>query len=284
VELAAAGGGNHSVGHHRIEGTVNFQVISVGALLLASTGLINLRAQTPAPQFEVASIKPNHSASGGMLIGMQPGGRFSATNATVKQLIMIAYGIKPQQLSGGPGWADSDRYDVVAKPEGPANQDQIKVMIQGLLADRFKLSLHQDSKEMQIFALVVAKGGPKIEEVKEPGPGRRGIRMGLGLMEAQQTTMPDFAGALSNLAGRTVVDKTGLTGIYNVKLEFTPDESQGRMGRGPGDGKEGGPPPPDPAGPSLFIAIQEQLGLKLEAQKGEVVTFMIDHVEKPTEN
>ena len=108
--------------------------------------------------------------------------------------------------------------------------------------------------------------------------------MGRGLLEGQQMTMSMLADQLSNLAGRTVLDKTGLTGSYDVKLEFTPDDSQAAMAKGAGDGKEGGPPPPDPNGPSLFAALQEQLGLRLEAQKGPVTVYVIDRVDKPTEN
>jgi uncharacterized protein (TIGR03435 family) len=247
------------------------------ALLLAGLA-VGVRGQ--APEFEVASIKPNHSADGRVLMGMAPGGRFTATNTTVKQLIMTAYRIRAHQISGAPAWLDSEKYDIVAKPEGGANPDQIKLMLQALLAERFKLTMRHESKELPVYALVVGKSGPKFQASKDSGgPGRRGIQMGRGLIEGQQMTMEMFADQLSGMAGRTVLDKTGLTGSYDLRLEFTPDESQAQMFNGPG-----GSPPPDPNGPSLFAAVQEQLGLKLEAQKGPVTVYVIDRVEKPTEN
>ena len=251
--------------------------------------------------FEVASIKPNHSGTRMMGIQFQPGGRMVATNVTVKQLITLAYGIKDGQLSGGPSWIDSDHYDIAAKPDSRATPDQVKEMMQTLLADRFKLTFRKETKEMPVYILTVAKNGPKLEEWKddgsagaqpEPGRGPRGrggmMRLGRGELDSQGTTIANFAEALSRMLGRNVIDQTGLTGKYNFNLKWTPDENQMAMFRGPGDGPKGdaggGPPPPDPNGPSIFSAVQDQLGLKLEAKKGPVDVYIIGSVEKPTEN
>lgn len=256
--------------------------------------------QTPA--FEVASIKPNNSADHRTMIQMTPGGRLNANNVSVQMLMTMAYGIKNNQISGAPGWVESERYDISAKPEGAADQDQIKLMIQALLADRFKLKFHRETKEQPIYALVVDKGGPKFKESKgddesilgeaPPGPKpeggrgpgmgmRQGMRMGRGNLAASGITLAAFAGQLANVVGRQVIDKTGLTATYDFKLTWTPEEGQGMMRIPSGDAP---PPAPADSGPSIFTALQEQLGLKLEAQKGPVEMFIIDHVEKATEN
>ncbi len=294
-------------------------------------GLMNApqgRAQTPAapassePAFEVASIKPNKSGGRGMQIGIQPGGRFTAKNISLKKLIGMAYGVEDFLISGGPPWLDSERYDIDAKAEASsegdmrkmsdeqmeAEMDRRKLMIQALLADRFKLTLHKDSKEFPIYALVIAKNGPKLkaataEELAPPEPPDpknppkpdskgmfktrgRGLRMGRGELIGQGAQISFLADGLSNQLGRTVLDQTGLKGNYDFELKWTPDESQGQMFKGPGGpgGPGDGPPPPDPNGPSIFTAIQEQLGLKLETKKGPVEVLVIDHAEKASEN
>ena len=175
--------------------------------------------------------------------------------------------------------------------------------VQSLLADRFKLTLHRETKEFPVYALMIAKNGSKLQEVAdtplESGPpdpkgapdgprkGMKGIRMDRGEVSGQGATISLLAEVLSNQVGRTVLDKTGLKGHYDFTLKWTPDESQGAMIKGPGDGGPGtgnAPPPPDASGPSIFTAVQEQLGLKLESQKGPVEILVIDHVERPSEN
>jgi bla regulator protein BlaR1 len=237
---------------------------------------------TPPKEFEVASIKP--SAPTGPMnrvrVQIAPGGRLDASNITVKFLIQQAYNVKDFQISGGPGWINSERYDLVAKADGDVGRmDQIRPLIQKLLADRFQLTIHRDTKELPIYALVVGKSGSKLKESAANGPGPQ-IRMGRGLIDGQGMGMEMLANQLSNAIGRTVLDKTGLTGQYDIKLEFTPEDGPGH---GPGDGPEAAPPP-DAAAPSVFTAVQEQLGLKLESSKGPVQIIIIDRVEKPTEN
>jgi uncharacterized protein (TIGR03435 family) len=280
-------------------------------------GLMNaprVRAQSPQttgaplPSFEVASIKPNRSGDMRFFISMAPG-RFTATGATTKFLIEDAYDVKDFQVSGGPSWINSERYDIEAKepdsvveelPKLPPEQRRkvLRSMVQSLLADRFKLKLTRGTKEMPVYALVVAKNGPKLQEAKPvdtqadapSGPGGHPhlpmMRMSPGELTGQGVALSFLASALSQQLGRTVLDQTGLKGNYDFTLKWTPEQGEGMMLGGPGGG---GPPPdsappPDTSGPSIFTAIQEQLGLKLETTKGPVEVLVIDHVEKPSEN
>ena len=281
-------------------------VSGVILLGLVNTSQLWAQSQAPAspttPAFEVASIKANHSGDRRMMINPDPSGRFTAKNVNVRQIIIMAYQIKDSQLSGAPGWIDSERYDISAKADGPATPEQFQLMMQALLADRFKLSLRHETKEMPVYALVVAKDGPKLHENKEaetekdvktgepkpgdpnaPPPKPRGMmRGGRGMFSGQAMPVSVLADSLSRQLGRVVLDKTGLRGLYDFELKWTPDESQTPMIRGADGGDSA--PPPDASGPTLFTALQEQLGLKLESQKGPVEVFVIDHVEKPTEN
>lgn len=222
--------------------------------------------------------------------------------------------IQPFQISGGPEWGDSVHYDIAAKPDTPVNQSDWRVMLQQLLQDRFQLQLHRETKELPIYALVLAhkdgKLGPGITESKEgactlsdpskpfplPEPGKP-LPLGCGnvFMGRDPTTPPGYQELralrvsiariipiLSQRVGRAVIDKTGLAGTYDIVVNFTPDENQLAGMAAPGV-----PPPQvssDASGPSLFTALQEQLGLKLESQKGPVEIFVIDRAEKPSEN
>jgi uncharacterized protein (TIGR03435 family) len=178
--------------------------------------------------------------------------------------------VKPHKPEGGPGWLSDDRYDVSAKAAGAASRNQVMLMLQALLADRFKLTFHFEEKEMPIYSLVIAKNGPKIKEAKDDG---NGLEIGgdpQHALSARNISMAQFAGTLSRLQelDRPVVDRTGLKGVFNISLDFVAEDAAS----------------PDSAGPSIFTALAEQLGLKLEATKGPVQIFVIDHVEKPSEN
>jgi uncharacterized protein (TIGR03435 family) len=247
-----------------------------------------VRAQSqPAakPEFDVASIKPNTSGDRQVRFQITPGGRLACNNATAKMLIAMAYDLKPHQLEGGPNWLDTDRYDVTAKGEGGTGRDDFKVMLQGLLADRFKLAFHRETKDMPVYALVAGKNGPKLHATESGGDKKQQFqRMGRGQLELQAATMAALANALSSVVGRNVLDKTSISGSYDIKLEWTPDESEGGMLKVAPDGKDGAAPAPEATGPSLFTALQEQLGIKLEAQKGPVEVVVIDHIEKASEN
>jgi len=280
-------------------------------------GLLNIpqvRAQSPqktgapSPSFEVASIKPNRSGELNISFGFHPG-RFVASGTTVKQLIALAYNVRDIQVSGGPSWVGSERYNIEAKepdsvveelPKLPPDQrgEQLRLMVQALLADRFKLKLRHESKELPVYALVVAKNGPKLYEAKPgdtypngmkgpDGVGRAGVmHMGPGQVMGQGLPVESLARLLSQALGRTVRDETGLKGSYDFNLQWTPDQNEAVMLKGPEAGKPAtdNPAPPESTGLSLFTAIQEQLGLRLESRKGPVESLVIDHVEKPSEN
>jgi bla regulator protein blaR1 len=266
---------------------------------IAATAVFALCASAQSdPSFEVASIKVNSSADHRTSIQMAPGGRFIATGVTVNFLIQRAYDIKGFQVTGAPSWINTERWDISAKAEGAVDQEKIKPYLRSLLAERFKMTVHQETREQPIYALVVGKNGPKVQAAKEepdniegadphsgtPGVTRRGstIQMGRGELTLQKAPIAMFAEQLSNLLSRGVTDQTGLAGRYDFKLTWTPDESQMQM-RGPGDAAEGAAPPSD-SGPSIFTAVQEQLGLKLESAKGPVRIYVLDRIEKPTEN
>ncbi|MGA8593909.1 MAG: M56 and DUF3738 domain-containing protein [Bryobacteraceae bacterium] len=254
------------------------------------------------PTFDVASIKPSDSSNPFMSIRDTPGGRYTANGISVKLLIQNAYNVHDFQISGGPNWINSAKYDIVAKADETSDENAAKLTedqrdafrerqrlrLQSLLEERFQLKFHSSTKELPIYALVVAKDGPKIQEAKDgPDKNKGSMMMRPGQLTARGLSMFYLAANLSNQVGRVVLDKTGLSGLYDFTLQWTPDRSQmGSFGGGPGPGQEGSrmPPPPDPDGPSIFTALQEQLGLKLEPQEGPVEIFVIDHVEKPSEN
>ncbi|MGD1093584.1 MAG: TIGR03435 family protein [Bryobacteraceae bacterium] len=258
--------------------------------------------QAARPEFEVASIKPHTAGDRNMLIRFQPGGLLNVSGMTLKLLMTIAYGVQDYQISGGLSWVGSDRYDIVAKTEDGSNSKVDERLeterLQTLLEDRFKLTLHRETKEMPIYALVIAKGGSKLNESEgecppqPPGPPPTATRGKMATpncgsiffapnqLSGVKIPLSYIIPVLSRTLGRTVVDKTGLTGRYDIKLEWTPHQGQVQFGPcGPTP-----PPPPENSGPSIYTALQEQLGLKLESQKGPVEVLVIDHVEQPSEN
>ena len=250
-----------------------------------AAGAIALRAQDPEPkkddkkEFEVASIKPGDPNERGMRIQIAPGGRFIATNITARVLIMQAYQVQPFQILNAPAWASTAPWVISAKGEGEGKPDTIRPMLQELLTTRFQLTFHRETKEMPTYALVVAKGGPKLKESAPEAQGPR-MRMGRGQLETTKVKMSGLANQLAQQLGRSVIDRTELTGDYDFKLEWTPDPGEGMGIKGPGE-----PPPAfDSNGPTIYTALQEQLGLKLESTKGPVELLVIDQLEKPTEN
>lgn len=257
-------------------------MLRLGSVLLAL--LVPWIAQTQPQSFEVASIKPNGSGDNRIMIRVLPGGRFTATGVTAKQLISQAYNLREFQISGGPGWIYSDRFDINAKAEGLPERmapDQLRPLLRSLLEERFSLKTHTENKDMPIYALMVGKSGPKLKA--NEGSEAPMIRLGRGQIDSKKTSMSMLAQHLAMQLGRKVVDKTDLPGEYDILLEWTPEPGQG-------SGPFTGPPSPDalPAadslGPTLFTALQEQLGLRLESQKGPVEVLVIDGVEKPSEN
>jgi uncharacterized protein (TIGR03435 family) len=239
--------------------------------------------------FDVATIKPNAENDHRVMFRIMPGGGFSVTGTNLKMLIMQAYDVKDFQITGGPGWVMSDRWDVNAKAEGLPDRvppETFRPMLQALLADRFQLKLRKETKEMPAYALVTGKGPHKLKASESNGDPeqRQMMRIGRGQANLQGATMAGLTQFLAQQLGRPVVDKTGIAGKFDVEMHWTPEPGQG------GGPFGGGAPPPeaiassDSSGPTLLTAIQEQLGLKLESQKGPVEILIIDSVSKPTEN
>jgi uncharacterized protein (TIGR03435 family) len=216
------------------------------------------------------------------------GERFTATNMPLGALILIAYDITVRQLSG-PGAVLSEKYDIAAKAEHPARPGEILRMLQALLADRFKLVVRRETREVPVYALTIAKGGPKlhpsdVSESEGAGPrtpaGAGGVEPRSGHLIFKNESMPDFAWALTRTAGigdRVVVDDTGLKGRYDFELKYERDNV-------PPAGAEAHEPGTRAEGPSIFSALQEQLGLKLESKKAPVEFLIVEHAEKPSEN
>jgi bla regulator protein blaR1 len=233
-----------------------------------------LFAQSAPLSFDVASIKPN-AESRGMFFRFLPGGGLSASGATLKNLISLAYGVREFLITSAPSWANTDRFDIDARMDTPPADESRSTAkrLATLLTDRFQLTFHRESREQPIYALTVAKGGPKFQESTET---KGGIRMGNALITAHGVGIGLLALNLSNLLGRRVVDKTGLTAKYDFELKWTPDPAQADAGGFGGA--------PDPNAPSIFTALNEQLGLRLESERGPVEMFVIDRAEKPSEN
>ena len=257
----------------------------IPALILASGAL----AQT-GTQFEVASIKPSAPNQNGMFIRTPPG-RLSLTNMTLKEMIVMGWRIQPFQVSGGPPWLDSIHYDVNAKAESQLKPGEIQLLLQSLLADRFQLVLRRETKELPVYAMVLAKKdgklGPGLVESKidtcpppdptkapvSPEPGKPipiscgQMRMSDRHLSAMSVPVTSLIPMLSRHLERTVINQTGLTAKFDISLEWAPDNNS-----------------TDASAPSIFTALQEQLGLKLESQKGPVAVFVVERAEKPSEN
>jgi uncharacterized protein (TIGR03435 family) len=288
-------------------------------LLAAAVAVLIVAApRAQAPAFEVASVKPDKSGGMNRRINM-PADRFEATNVPLQNLIAMAYGdagpppqsLANDRISGGPSWMNTDFFDIVAKAgadalPGPEGVAQKLAMLRTLLAERFKLAVHHETRTAPIYVLMLARSDGKIgpnllrsdvdcaallaargaAPPPPPTPGARppcGAMVGLGpvaLLTAGGQTMPALANMLSRITGRIVADHTGLSGVFDVDLRFN------------GEDLAGLPPPPagaDRPAPatdavSLFTAIQEQLGLKLDAQRGPIDVVVVDHAEQPTED
>jgi uncharacterized protein (TIGR03435 family) len=278
------------------------------AVVFAAQVAMHGRQPSPgprAPAFEVASVKPNRSGDLAVRIELPAGNRFTATNVPLRELVRFAYDVQSARLMGGPDWIRSERFDIVARaerdlpgwtPAGPPIP--LLLMMRALLTDRFGLVVHQETRELPIYALTVArddrKFGPELRPsslecgATQPGPPARppagpdqpscGARIGPGQMAMGGMPMTELATILSNFVQRTVIDRTGLAGTFDIHLSWTPD----RLPQGPPPPGAPPLPPVDPNGPSLFAALTEQLGLKLEPQQAPLDVLVIDRVERPT--
>ena len=263
--------------------------------LLVASAVAAAVAAVPAQVFEVASVKPNKSGVTSVSMRMQPGGRLNLLNVTVLDVIRFAYAVQPFQIEGGPSWLSSERFDVLAKVEGeipplpPGQTGPVQLMTQNLLAERFRLKVHRQTKDAPAYALVHARDDRKLGTHIAPsnvdcvavlkammaggrggppaGPGGPQCRLstaGPGSVRGTDVSIGQLAQLLSVQLQRQVVDRTGLTGVFSFELSFAADQVN------------------DPDRPSIFTALQEQLGLKLESQRAPLEMLVIDSIEPPT--
>jgi uncharacterized protein (TIGR03435 family) len=260
--------------------------LRVAGIAMVLVGMIGMSAAQPAseasqppkmmaadahPVFEVATIKPSDPKAGGG--GFHLVGRHVLMkNESLDNLIALAYGVQVKQVVGGPAWFETEHYDIDGVPdvEGQPNLKQIQGMYQELLTDRFKLALHRDTQELPVYELVVLKAGPKLAKSKGDPNGMPEQRGGARAMTFTNTSMVDLALMLEFMMDRPVLDKTGLEGRFDFVLGWTPMDAAETT---------------DPnAPPGMFTAIQEQLGLKLEAVRAPAEVLVVDTVERPSGN
>lgn len=283
------------IADHLWQSTLFAAVAVVAGVSTASA----IAAQAPSasralPSFAVASIKPNPSGGGDILMQVLPGGRANIANATLRILIRQAYRLQDFQIVGGPGWINSDRFNITARAEGNPSGSQMQDMLRALLIDRFKLVAHEERRELPIYALVMArsdrKPGVQLHQAKpcfrSPvnlppqnlplGETPCGFRLRPGMIAARGVSMAALSYQLASQVSRVVVDRTGLAGDFDFEMEFTPFQRPATL-----DAAASSDRPVD-AGPSIFTALQEQLGLKLDADRGAVDVLVIDRAEPPT--
>jgi uncharacterized protein (TIGR03435 family) len=276
------------------------------AVIAMSVPVLSQQPATSKPSFEVATVKRNLTGEQISSSSAQArSGRYVATAATLRRLMQTAYQLRDFQLIGGPAWMSSDRWNIEAKAEeGSLPQPDLSLMLQSLLEERFQLKLRRETRELPTYDLLVARGGHKLklsEDQSIPGPPQRGAAPlpppappqrgaplprgttfgGRGFLRATAQPLSNLIRNLSDQVGRTIVDKTGLTGLYDITLEWTPDLGQRNPILG---GPDAPPPAAELSGPSIFTALQEQLGLRLESSRGPVEVLVIEAAEKPTEN
>ena len=249
-------------------------LITVGLMTLTCFPGFGQRA--PAPQFDVADVKANHSGQPAIQGGILPGGQVSVRNIPMRDLILQAY--QAGDVAGGPNWLESERYDIVAKAPPGTPEDTLRLMLQKLLADRFHLTIHREQRTMSIYALVAAKGGPKLQPAAasgQPACHRGPGAEGLNHTACTNFTTADLASWLSTRIAPSfidlpVIDHTGLQGHYDFQIDWIP--------RRLADSDA-------PGGPTVFDALEKQLGLKLDKRKEPRPVIVIDHIERvPTEN
>jgi bla regulator protein blaR1 len=276
--------------------------LAAGAVMLAATqlpvgALLRAQATTPSatlPEFEVATIKPSSPNDvHGATFSFTPGEGVNVTNGAVKGLVEMAYDVRDFQILGGPGWVNSDLFNIVAKSasdaagtstsNSSASIQETRLRLQALLAQRFQLKIRRETKELPVYVLEVGQKGAKLVEnsaTNSAGGPPAGINAGCGQMTGTNTSMANLAYKLSRQLDRTVLDRTGLTKNYDFQFSWTPDTG----GCSAPALSAGSSAATGADGPSLFTALQEQLGLRLVSQKAPVDVLVIEHVERPTAN
>jgi uncharacterized protein (TIGR03435 family) len=243
------------------------------------------------PGFEVSTVKPNKE--GGMFMRRFTPDGVSIKNIPIQVLLRDAFEVEDDRILGAPTWVNTKRFDIEARVTevDVPKLDKLTVrqrglMLRSLLKDRFNLKFHQESRALPVYALVIAKGGSKMKQSTSDNPMANGLRlMGAGHLESKGVAIEFLAQLLSRQLGRTILEETGLTGKYDYTLEWLPDAASPMAGVGEGGQQENrNVPPPNSSGSSLFTALQEQLGLRLESKKGPVSVIVIDHIEEPSPN
>ncbi len=256
-------------------GTRNAGCLAVISLFL--TGALGEGSAQPA--FEVATIKPSQYE--GVSLKLNPSGLFESSGTTLNDLIKLAYDLQARQIEGGPSWIQTEKFDVSGKPDQPGKPslEQLKAMLRKLLSDRFQLTFHNDKRELPVYAMTVAKSGPKMTvNDSDPNGVWGGPGVGPRSLSLKNITMTEFSRVLmASIMDRPVVDQTGLGSVrYDFAMKWTPVSPQPGNAETPADTAD--------ARPDLFTAFQEQLGLKMEATKAPVDVMVIDRVEKPSAN
>ncbi len=257
--------------------------------ILLVCALLQAPSDKPEPSFEVSSVKPSDPNSNGGFYGFQLSG-VEIKNGTLKGMIETAYDARQFQIIGGPGWIETDRYDVLTKlspedektlpPAGPERNTQLRLRMRAVLAERFQLKIHMETREQLVYSLVIGKNGSKMKEV-DPSLGSYGISSNCGVMKGTRTKISNLAIVLSRELRHPVIDHTNLTGLYDFEMAYAPETGCGSPQANAGSTTTEAAPLERA---SVFTAIQEQLGLKLESTKGPVQVIVIDRVEKPDPN
>ena len=248
------------------------------AAIFVVIGAVLMMAQAPLTKFDIASVKRNTSGDANSSSGPVAGGAFSARNSTVKQLLLEAFRVPETLVRGGPSWIETERFDVDARPGAPVDSATSVQMLQALLAERFRLKTHRETTDVEGYGLIVSPGGAKLVlntdvECKPPCGGT--ISSPTGRLTSRKVPLSRFAVRLAEVVSRPVVDMTGLVGDFNMTLEWAPEPSQFQ-----GAAKE----TPNDQRPSLFTALEEQLGLRLVPQRIRQEVLVIDAIERPTPN
>lgn len=257
------------------------RVLTIGVLTASAFGQVHkpgsLDNSTVIPRFQVATIKPSGSDESRTM--QIRGNRFVTTSTSVVDLLKYADGLHEQEITGGPKWLKAQNFDIVGDPETQTrpSSDDFKKMVRNLLADRFHLTAHYETKDLSVFVIIPAKNGPKLNKSTRPPDGIPSVGYSPGRLAVANATLADLATFLQRfVTDRPVIDQTGITGKFDLTLRWTPDELQ-TDGIRQGDDKNN-------SLSDFFTVIQEQLGLKLQEEKRPAQVFVVDHVDMPSEN